>query len=110
MIADAVAGIRGAAANKALTVDVRLPDELLLQADPGRLRQVADNLLSNAVKYTPHGGTITVTADQHDDAIIWSVADTGIGVPARTNGLGCSAASTEPRPPWPGTSPAPASG
>ncbi|MFI1996455.1 ATP-binding protein [Actinoplanes sp. NPDC020271] len=70
--------------DKNLIVSLRLPQRLDLHADPGRLRQVADNLLSNAIKYTPAGGTITVTATTDDSGqrITWSIADTGIGIPA----------------------------
>jgi two-component system cell cycle sensor histidine kinase PleC len=39
------------------------------------------NLLSNAVKFTPAGGRIRVRARTIDDAIVFSVADTGIGIP-----------------------------
>ena len=72
------------AADKNLTITLHLPDRLELHADPSRLRQVADNLLSNAIKYTPTGGTITITAaiDDPGQTITWTVADTGIGVPA----------------------------
>ncbi|WP_203819574.1 sensor histidine kinase [Paractinoplanes ferrugineus] len=70
--------------DKNLTITVSLPERLQLYADPARLRQVADNLLSNAIKYTPAGGTvtITVTTDDNDHHITWTVADTGIGIPA----------------------------
>jgi signal transduction histidine kinase len=35
-------------------------DELIIQADRNRLREVLDNLLENAIKYSPQGGTIEV--------------------------------------------------
>jgi signal transduction histidine kinase/DNA-binding response OmpR family regulator len=63
---------------------------VMLQGDPGRLRQVMINLLSNAVKFTESGGvSLTVElADVGADEIKlhFSVRDTGIGVPeqART--------------------------
>ncbi|XVV08592.1 ATP-binding protein [Actinoplanes sp. CA-131856] len=84
IIGEALDAQRRAALDKNLTVRADLPAWLPLYADPDRLRQVADNLLSNAIKYTPAGGTITVTADSDDqaDAVTWTVADTGIGIPA----------------------------
>ena len=85
IIDHAVQAVTAQTAGKDLTVIVDAPAHLELYADDSRLRQVADNLLSNAVKYTPAGGTITITADnQNDDreSIIWTVADTGIGIPA----------------------------
>ncbi|MEV4283563.1 sensor histidine kinase [Actinoplanes xinjiangensis] len=83
IIGEAVQACVAPAAAKQLTVTVRLPDRLGLHADPHRLRQVADNLLSNAIKYTPAGGTITITAGLDDTArtIVWTIADTGIGIP-----------------------------
>ncbi|MFI1994920.1 ATP-binding protein [Actinoplanes sp. NPDC020271] len=69
---------------KNLTITADLPERLELYADPGRLRQVADNLLSNAIKYTPADGAVTITARTDDTGrtITWSIADTGIGIPA----------------------------
>jgi signal transduction histidine kinase len=83
IISEAVHANTAPAAVKQLTVTVQLPERLDLDADPFRLRQVADNLLSNAIKYTPVGGTITITAglDDTGQTITWTVADTGIGVP-----------------------------
>ncbi|GAA4955369.1 ATP-binding protein [Actinoplanes utahensis] len=83
IIREAVDAATAAADDKKQVLLVHVPPRLDMRADPGRLRQVADNLLSNAIKYTPAGGTITVTAEATDrDGIVWTVADTGIGIPA----------------------------
>ncbi|GGQ47737.1 sensor histidine kinase [Couchioplanes azureus] len=88
IIRTSVTNLAARTAAKHLTVTVDVPDRLDLYADSSRLQQVADNLLSNAVKYTPDGGAITVTAaadpgaDGQSPTITWSVADTGIGIPA----------------------------
>ncbi|GGX34479.1 hypothetical protein GCM10007242_46700 [Pigmentiphaga litoralis] len=58
--------------------------ELWLSADPVRLAQVLGNLLNNAAKYTPMGGEITLTAEQHGDRMHLSVRDNGIGIAADT--------------------------
>jgi len=64
-----------------LVIDV--PGESLkLEGDNTRLSQVFQNLLDNAAKYTPPGGVITLLAEQRGDAIVVSVRDTGIGIPA----------------------------
>jgi two-component system phosphate regulon sensor histidine kinase PhoR len=52
-------------------------------ADPGRLEQVLVNLLDNAITYTPAGGTIRFGASTEGETVALSVADTGIGIPAR---------------------------
>ncbi|MFF4594758.1 sensor histidine kinase [Amycolatopsis sp. NPDC001319] len=51
-------------------------------ADPVRLRQAIDNFVSNAVRHTPRGGTVTVSAARVDADVVFSVADTGIGIAA----------------------------
>jgi two-component system phosphate regulon sensor histidine kinase PhoR len=38
-------------------------------------------LLHNACKFTPNGGRISVSAQQHDDDVTVSVTDTGPGIP-----------------------------
>ena len=50
-------------------------------ADEAQLRQVLDNLLDNAVKYSPGGGDIRLTVEAADDAVRFSVADAGLGIP-----------------------------
>jgi two-component system NtrC family sensor kinase len=46
-----------------------------------RLRQMAGNLIDNAIKYTPEGGTVTVTMLDAEAQEIFTVNDTGIGIP-----------------------------
>jgi signal transduction histidine kinase len=52
-----------------------------LYTDRDKVKQILMNLLSNAAKIT-RTGTITLTARSHKGAIIMTVADTGIGIPA----------------------------
>jgi len=39
------------------------------------------NLIDNAIRYTPKGGEVEVSIDRKDDTIIWTVADSGPGIP-----------------------------
>jgi two-component system phosphate regulon sensor histidine kinase PhoR len=66
-----------------LEFTVLLPPQLPpVLADADRARLVLTNLLHNAVKFTPPGGHITVSARPAGDEIIFSVQDSGVGVPA----------------------------
>jgi PAS domain S-box-containing protein len=52
-----------------------------IDTDALLVREVYANLLSNAVKYTPEGGTITIRLASKKNALIFSVRDTGFGIP-----------------------------
>jgi two-component system cell cycle sensor histidine kinase PleC len=66
---------------KEIHIDREVSDGLMLSADRRAIKQVLLNLLSNAVKFTGHGGTVTLRARRHDDAVTVSISDTGIGIP-----------------------------
>lgn len=55
-------------------------DEVWLNANTDRIKQMAINLIDNAIKYTPAGGSITVLLEDSGDRIILRVKDTGIGI------------------------------
>ncbi len=56
------------------------PDFIL--ADERKLKQILFNLLSNAIKFTPEGGEVAVMAENFGQSILFSVADSGIGIKA----------------------------
>jgi CheY-like chemotaxis protein len=61
-----------------------------LVGDPLRLRQVLINLLSNAVKFTEKGGIslhIRLESGGETPLLRFSIADTGIGIPAEKHAL-----------------------
>jgi len=51
-------------------------------ADAERMQQVLTNLVHNGIKFTPPDGEITVSVVAHDDEIVISVRDTGVGIPS----------------------------
>jgi two-component system phosphate regulon sensor histidine kinase PhoR len=53
------------------------------RGDEERLYQLLLNLLHNAIKFSPDGGIVTVTTDEHPDDIVVSVADEGEGIPTQ---------------------------
>src|SRR5512140_143881 len=77
----AIERIRGTAAAKSLTLEVRGQSRLgMINGDRNRIRQVLDQLLSNAVKFTGPGGRIVVTTHRAGDMVEIEVADTGAGI------------------------------
>jgi signal transduction histidine kinase len=48
--------------------------------------QVLSNLVGNAMKFTPTGGTIALRADARNDHVVFTVADTGPGIPKENLG------------------------
>jgi two-component system phosphate regulon sensor histidine kinase PhoR len=66
-----------------LTILLDCPKNLpRVYADKPRLGQVLVNLLHNAIKFTPPGGQITLCARKKEDMILFSVQDSGAGIPA----------------------------
>jgi signal transduction histidine kinase/DNA-binding response OmpR family regulator/CHASE3 domain sensor protein len=60
----------------------------LILTDKMRLEQILKNLLSNAIKFTSKGSvTLKISNDEESGAIMFSVTDTGIGIPADKQGL-----------------------
>src|SRR3546814_11801734 len=53
-----------------------------LLGSPKDLHSALSNLASNAVRYTPAGGSITIRWQREPDGAVYSVSDTGFGIPA----------------------------
>ena len=72
------------ALKKELKISLSIEDPLkTIWADRRRLQQMLVNLLSNAVKFTPKGGSVGLeVASEHEDAIRFTVWDTGVGIHA----------------------------
>jgi len=62
---------------------IRAPEEDFdIVVDPLRISQALSNLLTNAAKYTDPGGRIVLLLQRTDREVVFSVTDSGIGVPA----------------------------
>ncbi|CAN7584369.1 ATP-binding protein [Pseudoduganella sp. LjRoot289] len=87
MVEDSVRVMALRARQKGLELRCDLPASLPrnMKGDPGRLRQVLINLIGNAVKFTSRGGiTVALAPGREDDErcdIVFTVSDTGIGIP-----------------------------
>jgi two-component system, OmpR family, phosphate regulon sensor histidine kinase PhoR len=79
------------AKKKSIELEMQVPEDLYIEADEDRLRQILNNLLSNGINYSPEGGRVKVKAESvasgyegsEHDTIRFTIADTGIGIPKK---------------------------
>jgi K+-sensing histidine kinase KdpD len=65
-------------------LQIQIPDEIpKVSIDDSRIGEVLTNLVENAVKFSDDNTRITITARHHDQEVIVSVSDEGVGVPAQ---------------------------
>ncbi len=57
-------------------------DQIAVEGDPDRLKQVMLNLVDNALRYTPRGGTVTLDLLRRGEEAVFQVRDSGPGIPA----------------------------
>jgi NtrC-family two-component system sensor histidine kinase KinB len=82
VVQEAVDQIEPFALNKRLTVSTELASGLpVMFADRDLVLRVITNLLDNAVKFTRREGRVTVRVEQSGDEVLFTVSDTGIGIP-----------------------------
>jgi PAS domain S-box-containing protein len=83
LIDEAVDLQRPLASSASLELRVEVdPDVAEVWGDRDRLLQVFENLIGNAIKFTQAGGRITAGATSRGDEVVFSVADTGSGIPS----------------------------
>jgi signal transduction histidine kinase len=65
-------------------VQIKLPeiDQVVINGDRDRLKQVLINLIANAIKYTPQGGEVFLSLGKVGANARLIVRDTGLGIPA----------------------------
>jgi signal transduction histidine kinase len=80
LLADAVA--EAEVLGRQVEYDVQVvPPDLVVQADPARLRQLVANLLDNASRHSPARGVVLVAAAREGDVFRLEVLDQGPGIP-----------------------------
>ncbi|HET7089381.1 MAG TPA: ATP-binding protein [Anaerolineae bacterium] len=64
-----------------VSVGASAEDAVAVMGDADRLKQLMINLVGNAVRYTPAGGSVTLNLKRRDGWAVFSVSDTGLGIP-----------------------------
>lgn len=84
LFVECVEGMQPLAAKRGLQLNCLVSPEMhdmICRADAFHIRQIVDNLLGNALKYTDEG-SVSVAARLSCGSLVFSVADTGIGMTA----------------------------
>ena len=81
LITETVRVVALQAAEKSITLDTKISDQMVLHADRRAIKQIVINLLSNAVKFTGQGGHISLRARKVAGAVMLTIEDTGCGIP-----------------------------
>ncbi|MFZ3284077.1 ATP-binding protein [Pseudomonas sp.] len=81
MFEEAQALLAPLALDKDISISFAADADLRIHADPERLFQVLSNLVGNAIKFTPRLGTVGVQATSVGDDIVFTVRDSGEGIP-----------------------------
>ncbi|CAN5522290.1 hypothetical protein BH24GEM3_BH24GEM3_01390 [soil metagenome] len=71
------------AAERGIRLEAELPEQpLAVRADRERILQLFSNLVGNAIRFTPRQGSIALRVRPAGTEVHFSVADSGIGIPA----------------------------
>lgn len=60
-----------------------LPNELYVNGDRDKLKQVFINVIDNAIKYNRAGGHVIVSQYEDEGVVLTKINDTGVGIPAQ---------------------------
>ncbi|MCI0637194.1 MAG: ATP-binding protein [Actinobacteria bacterium] len=67
--------------SEAVDLVFEVPEDLTLHTDESKVSQILRNLISNAIKFTERGDVrVSATLSPGDRAVVFAVADTGIGI------------------------------
>lgn len=78
---DSAALVNTKAVEKEIAIVVELNEEIIIEADEEKMRQIFINLLENAIRYSDRGTSIYLNAVIEDDSAVIQVEDKGIGIP-----------------------------
>jgi len=86
LVEDACELYEALAEDKDQNFEQKLEQGVNVEGDRDLLFQMFSNLIDNAIKYTPEHGTIRIVVRKENDEAIFSVQDSGVGVPDEEKG------------------------
>lgn len=79
-IRDAAASLTTLAAEGGVSIRLELADDLVIEGDSVRIKQIVHNVLHNAIRFTPPGGSVSLTLSGDGTTAMLAIADTGVGI------------------------------
>src|SRR5690554_412376 len=80
MVDEAIYFMEDVATRKNVHIIKNVRPGIMVYADKYMLNTILRNLISNAIKFSHPDGTVTVTVDRNLYDIVFSIADTGVGI------------------------------
>jgi signal transduction histidine kinase/ligand-binding sensor domain-containing protein len=79
--------MKGVTTLRSITIEVDVPKDLIIEADPTMIKQIIYNLMSNAVKFSPEHSTVHVSARLNEELVELQVRDQGMGIDPKDHQL-----------------------
>jgi signal transduction histidine kinase len=86
MIEESISSLRPSAEAREIELSSRIDMDKEIRCDQDRIVQVLNNLISNAIKFSPNKSKIIVSCAVDADNVIFSVRDSGSGIPKEKQG------------------------
>ncbi|WP_370572388.1 sensor histidine kinase [Methanomethylovorans sp.] len=80
IVDEIVTSLKPLSSKNDLSLEASYVEDVVIQADKSKLKQILFNLVGNAIKFTPPGGSVTISSSVKDDVLRIHVKDTGIGI------------------------------
>ena len=86
IIEESISSLRPSAEAREIELSSRIDMGKEIRCDQDRVVQVINNLISNAIKFSPNKSIIIVSCAADADNVIFSVRDSGLGIPKEKQG------------------------
>jgi signal transduction histidine kinase len=80
LILEVIAILKPLATKKQLSLETKYIEDITVQADQSKLKQILINLVGNSLKFTPAGGYVYLSTHMENNNLHIQVEDTGIGI------------------------------
>ena len=79
-IKEIIEGIELQFSEKKVQLNKKIEEDIYIEADKDKVKQILINVLTNALKYTPSLGRVNVNLTEQKDYAVIEIKDTGIGI------------------------------